>query len=91
MLEGAALLTIINSSSVINTISKANTLRVRLTIAPTKAVSRSFYGTLSRFRRTVITNVWISGHALTIRFFVNPTPQRGGEEDRPLFSIPFFH
>ena len=91
MLEGAALSAIVDSGSAANTISEANALRAGLAIAPTKAVSRSFHGTLSRFRGTVMTNVWIGGHALTMRFFVNPTPQRGGEEDRPLFGMPFFH
>jgi hypothetical protein len=91
MLEGAALSVIVDSGSAANTISEANALKAGLAIAPTAAVSRSFHGTLSRFRGTAITNVWIGGHALTMRFFVNPTPQAGGEEDRPLFGMPFFH
>jgi hypothetical protein len=57
MLKGAALLVIIDSGSVINIINEANTFKAGLAIALTVTVLRNFYGTLSRFRGTVITNI----------------------------------
>lgn len=86
---GLPLAAIIDSGSAANTISEAYAFKAGLAIAPTKAYSRSVHGTEERFRGVVQTNVWIGGHALTMRMYVCATP-RGGQ-DRPLFGMPFFH